>query len=130
VTVPTGEVRVEGLRELHRAFDVAGREMTKDLRAGLRSAAEPVRSDAESLAVQGIDRIGVPWSRMRVGVTRSSVYVAPQQRKRGRGSPRPNLAGLLLDRAMIPALEQNKEKVEQEVLDAIRDMARAWERVG
>jgi hypothetical protein len=53
---------------------------------------------------------------MRVGTTRSLVYVAPV--KRGvRGAAdrrrRPNLAPLLMDRAMEPALAQNEAEVER-----------------
>ena len=105
----------------------------KDLRDAMKSAAEPVRRDAEQLAVSNIRRIGIPWSRMRTGVTRHSVYVAPVERgvksrtiRRGR---RPNLKPLLLERAMDPALDQNADKVEREVIDAMDDLFRRWERV-
>ncbi len=123
-------VRVEGLRELQRAFAVADKQISRDLRKSLRDAAEPVRSDAESRASSAIPRIGLPWSRMRVGVTRHSVYVAPRERGVRRGSRRrPNLAGLLLERAMEPALEANHPRVLAAVEDLLQDMGRHWERV-
>lgn len=124
-------IRITGLRELSRAFAVADKTLAKELRDKLREAAEPVRTDAEALASVGIPRIGMPWSRMRVGVTRSSVYVAPRQRgARGRPSTkRPNLAPLLLDRAMTPALEANRPHVEREVDDVLATVGRAWESV-
>lgn len=129
------EVRVEGLESLRRAFRFAGTGIDKDLRAALQSSAEPVRSAAESLASSSIRRIGIPWSRMRVGVTRSTVYVAPVER--GTRKPRSAashraaqlFAGKLLDRAMEPALDANVARVEREVIDTLNDLARAWSRV-
>lgn len=105
-----GEVRVEGLRDLNRAFARLGAGVKKELVGELALAAEPVRAAAVELAVSGIRNIGPRWSQMRVGVTQSLVYVAPKSRRR-RGSPRPNLAPLLMDRAMQPALDENKEEV-------------------
>lgn len=122
---------VEGLRELNAAFARAEGTIHKDFRGALRDAAEPVRSTAESLAETGIRNIGIPWSRMRVGVTRSSVYVAPRKRGARRGSQRrPNLAGLLLERAMQPALEREIPNVQRKVEQVLDDMARTWSRGG
>jgi hypothetical protein len=129
----TSAVRVKGLRELQRAFSVADKKLAKELRSRLRDVAEPVRADAERLAVQEIRNIGIPWSRMRVGITRSLVYVAPVERgvkSKGRASRRrPNLADLLMGRAMSPALEANEGRVLHELEDVLDDVGRAWERV-
>lgn len=129
--MPENAVRIEGLRELERAFKLYGRGMEKGLREALEAAAEPVRSDAQSLAVSSIRNIGLPWSRMRVGVTRRTAYIAPQERGRNRNPNRfrPNLKGLLLGRAMEPALAQNIPNVEREIGDALDDLGRMWERV-
>lgn len=125
-------LRVEGLRELQRAFSVADKKLAKELQSRLRDVAEPVRADAERLAVQEIRNIGIPWSRMRVGVTRASVYVAPVERGvkgRGRGGRRrPNLADLLMTRAMSPALDANQGRVLHELEDVLDNVGRAWER--
>jgi hypothetical protein len=122
-------VRVQGLRELSRAFAVADKTLSRELRDKLREAAEPVRSDAEALAVARIPRIGVPWSRMRVGVTRSAVYVAPRQRgARGSRRRRPNLADLLMERSMQPALDANVPRVKESVEDVLDTVGRVWER--
>jgi hypothetical protein len=125
-------LRVEGLRELRTAFAVAGNGMARDLDAALKSSAEPVKRSAEGLAVSRIRKMhvsksGVPWSRMRIGITRHTVYVAPVNR-RGRYRRR-NLFDLLMERSLVPALDENRGRVEQEVKDAVRDMGRAWERV-
>lgn len=123
-------VRVEGLRELNRAFRLADRELATELRGRLKDAAEPVRADAERLAAASIPRIGLPWSRMRVGVTTNNVYVAPKHRgTRDERRRRRNLAGLLLERSMLPALDQNKDDVVRAVDNLLVEIGRDWERV-
>lgn len=126
------KVLVTGLGDLQRAFARCDPLLKRELRTELRKVAEPVASDAERLALAGITHIGIPWSRMRVGVTRRSVYVAPKQRgvkTRGRGRlRRPNLAPLLLERAMGPAVQNNEGLIvgrAQHVLDVV---GRDWER--
>lgn len=122
-------IRVEGLAELQRAFARADKTLSRELRDRLRDAAEPVRADAEQLAETSISRIGLPWSRMRVGVTRHSVYVAPRKRGARRGpAKRPNLAELLLGRAMLPALDTNQAQVLDKVDDLLAEVGREWER--
>jgi hypothetical protein len=121
---------VEGLRDLQRAFRLADRKQEADLKSTLRRVAEPVRAEAELLAASGIPRIGLAWSRMRVGVTQTSVYIAPRQRgSRGGGRRRPNLAGLLLARSMVPAITRNQPRVVREVEQMLAEVGRAWERV-
>lgn len=125
-------VRVEGFRELQRAFKLAGGDLQTKLRVRLREVAEPVRETAEALAVEEITRIGVPWSRMRVGFTTTSVYVAPQQRGRlSRRNPalkRPNLAGLLLHDALEPSLERNVTGVTHGLEGLLEEIGTDWER--
>lgn len=129
-------VVVTGLRELQGAFKAADATLSRELRTGLRKAAEPVREDAERLAQSRIRNILSPtaevdWWRMRVGITTSTVYVAPFQRSRlSRRNPllkRPNLAGLLLERSMKPALDRNRERVVTEVDHVLASVGRAWE---
>lgn len=115
--MPFEGVRVQGYREASRAFAKMDAELKAELTGGLKEAGEPVRAEAETLAVSNIRNIGDRWSRMRLGVTTSVVYVAPSARNRG-GSPRPNLAGLLMDKAMSPAL-QAKEPEVVALLDAM-----------
>jgi hypothetical protein len=114
-----GPVTVKGLRELQAAFAHADKETNRLLRAGLREVAEPVRAEAEQLAVERIPRVGPRWSRMRTGVTRKVVYVAPRERGlRTRGDDprrRPRFGTLLMDRAMEPALERHAPEIEAAV---------------
>lgn len=123
-----GTLAVAGLAELQRAFKAAENQLDTEFATGAKQVAEPVRVDAERLAVAGIPRIGVPWSRMRVGVTTRSVYVAPE--KRGSRIPqrrRPNLADLLLGRAMEPALQQNEGQVLAGFERILDNVGKAWE---
>jgi len=120
-------VVVEGLHELQASLAHADRSLRLGVRRGLRQVAEPVQRGAEELAQANISHIGPRWSRMRVGITRDLVYVAPRQRgTRGKGGPRarPNLGSLLMNRAMEPALEQHAGEIEarfEELLDRISD---------
>lgn len=124
---------LRGMKELSQAFRLAEKGLSADLKMGLRSVAEPVRFDAERLASAEITHIGIPWSKMRTGVTQTMVYVAPNERgvkTRGRNSrKRPNLATLLRDRALQPALAANRHKIEEEVEHVLNDLARSWSRV-
>lgn len=123
-------VRVEGLRDLQRAFKVADAKLDRELHTTLLRLAEPVRGDAERFTLGGITRIGIPWSRMRIGITTSSVYVAPVQRGRlSRRNPnlkRPKLATLILEQE-VRALERNRGRIIDGVDDLLGRVGRAWE---
>lgn len=126
-------LRVEGLRDLQRAFALADKDVRKGFGKSLREAGEPVRADAQHAAATRIRNMSVPWSRMRVGSTAVGVYIAPVKRaSRGRGNlrRRPNLADLLMGRAMLPALESNQPQVVQRVERLLGEMSRDWESVG
>jgi hypothetical protein len=125
-------VVVSGFRETARAFGKVNRQFPKDLRKQLLGAAEPVRADAATLAGAQIRNMGIgkPWSGMRVGGGVTIVYVAPKLK--GRKSKfdsrrrRPNLADLLMERAMKPALERNREEVARRAEKALDEMQRDW----
>jgi hypothetical protein len=122
-------IAVEGLRDLQRAFRVADETLSRELTRTLREVAEPVRTDAERLAVSGIRHITLPWSQMRIGVTRSSVYIAPKRRgSRFPQNRRPNFAGLLLHRAMLPALSRNEQQVQEGMEELLDTVGLDWER--
>lgn len=127
-------IAVRGLRELSAAFAKADKEARTGFRQELREVAEPVRATAEQLAESRITRIGPRWGRMRVGVTRRLVYVAPRQRgvnsKRSIAVRRPNLADLLMDRAMQPALDQHAPQIEARVEQALDNLLDRWGRGG
>lgn len=125
-------VNISGLRELEQLFALAGPIAKRELNKELRLVAEPIRSEAESLAASGIPRIGPRWSKMRVGVTRTLVYVAPRERGvKGRGRPslrRPRFADLMLERAMDPALKKNEALIQERVEVLFEKLANEWNR--
>lgn len=126
-------VYVRGMAELQRALTVADRDVRLGVRREMRETAEPVRRDAETLAGMRIRNIGPRWDAMRVGVTQRSVYVAPRQRAVRRGdhpAKRPNLAGLLMSRAMQPALERNEPQVRRAFDEMLGQMAARFNRTG
>jgi SH3-like domain-containing protein len=119
---------VDGYEDFLRDLKTAEKNIRNGVRKEIRQAAEPVKATAESLAVsriRGVD-FGEPWSRMRVGVTQKSVYVAPRRRGSKAGlSKRPNFADLLMNRAMEPALEQHQDEVVRDIDSLIgREAAR------
>jgi len=126
--MPAGMIEVKGFREMRRNLAKADKDVAKELRTTLRKAAEPVRRDAESNAAREITNIGPVWGRMRTGVTQHEVYVAPRQRGRRGKLRRPNLAGLLMDRAMQPALDAHAKEIESEVGDMLDTLVKRWAR--
>jgi hypothetical protein len=130
--MPAQAVSVKGLRELNRAFARADKKLKTEKNDALKSAAEPVRQEAELLASVSISRIGIPWSRMRVGVTQRVVYVAPRERgvtSRGNERLRRRKFGTrLMEEAMQPALDNNRQQGVEKLDDMLRTVGREWER--
>ncbi len=120
-------IRVRGLAELNRALKFADKETRLGIRKVERQVAEPVRVEAQELAARHISHIGTEWSRMRIGVTQKLVYVAPKQRRK-KGTPRPNLAKLLMDKAMQPALDKHASEIEKNFEEALDQMANNFNR--
>jgi hypothetical protein len=107
-----GPVVLRGFRETSQAFNRMPKELKGEWRGRLRGIAVPIQRTAETLAYSEIPRIGQQWGQMRIGVTQKLVYVAPKQRGIKRGSrKRPNLAPLLMSRAMEPALHQHENEI-------------------
>jgi len=121
-------IRVRGLKEFQRACLKADKNMRKDVRDRLLKVAEPVKSSAEQLASRNIRNIGAKWSQMRIGATTNVVYVAPKQRSRHTPPQlkRPNLAPLLMNNAMLPALDANAPNVERELEHMLDAMSEDW----
>lgn len=129
-----GAIHVEGLAALQRAWGAADKAIRDDMRDALAEAAAPVRSDAQRLAGSEIRNLhaGDAWASMRIGVHQNVAYVAPVERGvKGRGGQskrRRNLADLLMGRAMQPALEHNRGRVEDRITHLIDEVANVWER--
>jgi hypothetical protein len=123
-----GTLVVEGYRPFMAALAKADRDVRLGVRTELRDVARPVQQTAQALALSRIRQMpqSPKWAGMRIGITRNLVYVAPRQKgSRGRGPRRrPNLANLLMARAMEPALERNAARVEagfEQMLDDVAD---------
>lgn len=122
--------RIKGFTQLQRAFALADPALKRRFRSTLRDVAEPVKSTSESLASERIRNMTEQWSRMRVGVTTTVVYVAPASRRRGSGKRRRrNLYDLMLGRSLEPALDQNSPRTIAEVERMLDGLANDWERV-
>ncbi len=130
--MPDLAIHVKGLRELERAFKLADKAEAKMLRTTLKEAADPVRRLAEGKAVSRIRNLDGKWSQFRIGSRRSAVYLAPKQKGRAsrdnRALRRPNLKDLLLDRAMIPALDERREEVVHNLEHMLDTVGSRWER--
>jgi hypothetical protein len=123
---------VRGYSELLRADARASKDTKLGVRKALRVVAEPVRRDAEGLAVETIRNMGLSpqWARMRVGITTRVTYVAPRQRgaRKNPYAQRPNLANLLAERSMEPALAQNVGNVERGFERMLDEIEADWAR--
>ena len=98
---------VRGLPELRRAFAVADQRFLKDKKTLLRHLGEPVKRDAEVLALTNISHMSAssPWAQMRTGATETLSYVAPIPRgTKILSRKRRRFARLLLSRSMEPAI--------------------------
>ena len=119
-----GAIQVEGIHELQQSFGKYGKDLKKGLQRELAAVAEPVRFEASNLARSEIRKMTLGWSQMRVGVTAGTVvYVAPKKRGSKTGpQKRRNLGDLLMERALQPALEHNRAKIEagvEKMLDVV-----------
>lgn len=125
-------VVLRGMRELQAAFARADRDTKTFTRKALADVAEPIRGEAEGLATSRIPRIGPRWGRMRVGVTRTVVYVAPREKgaRKSVSRRRPRFGTLLMERAMEPALEKHEADVEHRLDQALELMADRFNRGG
>jgi hypothetical protein len=131
-------IRVEGLAELQRAFTAADRALREDLRDALTEAAQPVRSDAQTLAATTISHMTTnrttDWTRMRTGIVAGTVvYVAPAERgSKGRGNQRYRRRRFkdVLGPRMDFALARNRDRVIRRLDLMLGEVKAVWERYG
>lgn len=95
--------------------------MARELRGELKTIGEPIRSEASSLALASIRNISIPWATMKTVLTVNTIAVVPASKSRGRGkgAKRHNLAGLLMDKALEPALARNHDRIADDVNAAL-----------
>lgn len=125
-------LHVENLNGLIRAFRRADKEEAKLLIRELKLAAQPVATATQGRALGHIGRMPLSpqWAVMRLGQSRSVVYMVPKQKGRmSKENPRkrrPNLKRLLL-REMEAALAEHASQVEQRVEHVLETVGRKWE---
>ncbi len=128
----SGGIRVDGLAQMQRAFAVADKTLATEMRKGLRDAAEPVKASAQTNAADFLDGPrsdgAQDWRAMRVGVTRTLVYVAPKARSTRSTRKRRNLFDMIAGRALEPALDDNVGEVERRLDQVLATVGSAWER--
>lgn len=122
----TETVRVEGLRELLRATDKASKETKKLVRGELRKAALPVLTDARArlapIDTRSASKLGI--SVRKVGT------VTVEQRLRRTTGLRPDFGRLQMGRALIPALEDNADRVVEHLGETLDRLTEEWGRGG
>ncbi len=120
-------VEIVNLGEITRSIKLLGPAVYKAARAGLLEAAEPVKRDADQLAlseISGMKRARAkppPWSIQKEGSTVHSVYIVPTQR--GKRSQRTDgdrrrsdrFVSIMYGKSYNPALEKNRPVVAQTV---------------
>jgi hypothetical protein len=123
-------IQVDGFNDLDKALREIDLGLEKEMRAALLEIVEPIRRDAELLAVDEITGLhkqaasGDPkWSRMRVGRTVDGLYIAPKERGRQQGAgKRPQFGTTLVTKAMQPAFDRHGIEVDlklEEMLDVV-----------
>lgn len=131
-----GAVKLEGLKELVRAFNKYDRDLVDDLGNELAEAAGPVRSTTESYitaggggfsAMRGVVGRGAYVADMRVGFSkgRATAYVAPLWRS-NKGTPQGRVLSAAIRRRMEQAVEDHGSDVEARVGHFLDTLADDW----
>ncbi len=123
-----GEVNVEGLAGLMRAFAEIDKDLAQDLAFELEEAGEPARKHAETIIAREVSGVRQRpfYSKMRTGVNRKegASYIMPKWRgTKDRARNRPNLAKLQqprLERAVDEKYHEIEKGVER-FLDKLAD---------
>ena len=113
-----GTVRVKGLSQLNRDFRKLGPELQKELRAELKAVAEPVATEARSLAA----RFGPKTVRGIAAGSRAGAAVVRQRNRKTTGK-RPDFGVLQMRDVLIPAIDAKEE-------ETVRGMERMLDRLG
>jgi hypothetical protein len=138
---------VTGFTQLERDLKATGPEMLKAMRTGLTIAVQPIKKDADALAltkISGMKRarksarrhagfIGplLPaWSVQKTGQNTKEVYMVPTEKgaraRENSALRRPNFAGLMLGKSYDPALEANRVQVYNTVEHVIGSVTRTF----
>ena len=108
-----GELVVRGYKELLRGLRDADKNTRKEVRAALRASGESVKAAAAQNALDRFHNAGRTAAGYRVVVRQRGVSV--EQGVRKVTGKRPDYGGLQMKDALIPALDQNEEKVKTDM---------------
>lgn len=123
-----GAIRVRGLKQLTSDFRRMSKDVGDDLAMDLSEAAEPVRKESTINIIGEMHNFPATpvYAAMRIGVDQSQglVYIVPDWRSRGAGTPRPKLAGesgarSSLQTWMDKALDENTEEIVRRLEEAL-----------
>jgi hypothetical protein len=112
-------IRVKGLRELTKAFRSLEAETWPALRKQLAESARPV---AESAKAKISVYRGASLETIRPRATTRSVFVT--QTKRKVTGLRPDYGGLQMRHGLIPALDENTERIVRDLENMLDRLAR------
>lgn len=112
-------LRTEGLSGLIKAGDAAGKETKKLIRDRLREVAEPVLADARSKLSRYDARSA---SRLGISVRRAGTVAVEQRLRRTTGAHK-QFGSLQMTEALMPALDENADRIERRFEDALDDIA-------
>lgn len=118
----TQAVQVNGLRELLRVTDRAGKDTKKLVRSEIREAAKPVLEDARR-RLAPIDTRSA--AKLGISVRRTGV-VSVEQRARRTTGQHPEYGRLQMSRALIPALDAKQDEVVSRLEQSLDQLASRW----
>lgn len=118
-------VRVTGLKELRRDLRKMSKELDKEVRGALKDSVADVADDAKAIARGKFDGgTGKTIKSIRPGVSGSKALVRVSAQNQGFHYPRRHEYENDGAKAFLgPALSRNSDKVEENVLDALENLA-------
>lgn len=114
---------MKGYREFLRACSRAEKATSKEVRAALAKAAEPVRAEAASL-FESVHERSARGYKIRVRARGVSV----EQSIRKTTGAHPEFGSLQMNTALIPALESNQDEIERGAERAVDEITDIFER--
>jgi hypothetical protein len=138
---------VAGFTELERDLKATGPLMLKAMRTGLTIAVQPIKRDADRLALTQISGMArarktarrtagfvgplLPaWSVQKTGQNSKEVYMVPREKgaraRQDAALRRPNFSTLMLGKSYDPALEANRVQVANTVDHVIGTVTRTF----
>jgi hypothetical protein len=118
------KVVVRGYKELIQASRLADKATRKEMRATFRKVGDPVRQEAAALFARYDARSAAGY---RTYVRQRGISV--EQSIRRTTGKHPEFGALQMTRALLPSLEDNRDKTEQAFEDAVDRVCDLWERV-